>query len=140
MFLHSLFQRQGRNAARNKEGQTRRDNASLRHSKPRVRFVPRLEALEDRTVPSYVFQTRHDGRQEGTGPGHGTRPHAINNCGEIVGLYIDSSKVLHSYSQVGNQYTTIDPPNESMLRPFSIATGINAQGQIVGGYRGTDGV
>ena len=140
MFLHSLFQRQGWNAARKQEGQPRRDNASLRHSKPRVRFVPRLEALEDRTVPSYVFQNLLDDPNAGTGPGQGTQPNAINNSGEIVGLYFDSSNVLHSYSQVGSQYTTIDPPNESKVRPFSIATGINPQGQIVGGYRGTDGV
>jgi uncharacterized membrane protein len=140
MFLHSLFQRQGWKAARNQEGQPRRDSTSSRHSKPRVRFVPRLEALEDRTVPSYVFQNLLDDPMAGTGPGQGTQPNAINNSGEIVGLYIDSSNVLHSYSQIGNQYTTIDPPNESKVRPFSIATGINPQGQIVGGYRGSDGV
>jgi uncharacterized membrane protein len=140
MFLHSLFQPQGWNAARYKEGQPRRDNASPRHAKPLARFVPRLEALEDRTVPSYVFQNLLDDPMAGTGPGQGTQPNAINNSGEIVGFNIDASNVFHSYSQIGNQYTTIDPPNESKVRPFSIATGINPQGQIVGGYRGTDGV
>ena len=140
MLLHSLFQRQGWNAARKQEGRSRRNNASLRHSKPPARFVPRLEALEDRTVPSYVFQNLLDDPNAGTGSGQGTQPNAINNSGEIVGLYIDSSNVLHSYSQIGSQYTTIDPPNESTTNPFSIATGINAQGQIVGGYHGPDGL
>ena len=140
MLVPSLLQRQGWHAARKQEGRSRRDNASLRYSKPRVRFVPRLEALEDRTVPSYVFQNLLDDPNAGTGSGQGTQPNAINNSGEIVGLYIDSSNVLHSYSQIGSQYTTIDPPNESTTNPFSIATGINAQGQIVGGYHGPDGL
>src|SRR5215831_18687086 len=140
MLLLSLFQRQGWNAARNKEGQTRQDNASLRHAKPRVRFVPRLEALEDRTVPSYVFQNLLDDPSAGTGPGQGTQPNAINSSGEIVGLYLDSHSVRHSYSQIGNQYTNFDPPNEGTVRPFSIATGINPEGQTVGAYRGTDGL
>src|SRR5215467_11537282 len=140
MLLPSLLERHGWNAARNKEGWSRRESTSPRHSKPRARFVPRLEALEDRTVHSYVFQNLLDDPSAGTGPGQGTQPNAINNSGEIVGLYFDSSNVLHSYSQIGNEYTTIDPPNESKVRPFSIATGINSQGQIVGGYRGTDGV
>src|SRR5262249_15159576 len=34
----------------------------------------------------------------------------------------------------------IDPPNESTTNPFSIATGINAQGEIVGGYHGPNGL
>ena len=115
MFPHSLFQPQGWNAARNKEGRSRRDCTSPRHSKPRARFVPFLEALEDRTVPSYVFQNLLDDPSAGTGPGQGTQPNAINNSGEIVGFYIDASNVFHSYSQIGNQYTKIDPPNESTL-------------------------
>ena len=138
MFLQSLFQRQGWNAARNKEGRPRRDSTSPRHSRPRARFVPRLEALEDRTVPSYVFQNLLDDPMAGTGPGQGTQPNAINSSGEIVGLYIDSSNVLHSYSQIGSQYTTIDPPNESTVRPFSIATGINPQGHAQGRCGGCD--
>ena len=132
MFLHSLFQPQGWNAVRNKEGQPRRDNASPRHSKPRARLVPRLEALEDRTVPSYVFQNLLDDPSAGTGPGQGTQPNAINSSREIVDLYFDANGVRHSYSQIGNQYTNFDPPNEGTVRPFSIATGINPQGQIVG--------
>src|SRR6516164_10826845 len=139
MLFPSLLQRQGWHAARNQEGRSRRDNASPPHAKPRARFVPRLEALEDRTVPSYVFQNLLDDPSAGTAPGQGTQPNAINNSGEIVGLYIDASNVLHSYSQIGSQYTTIDPPNESTTNPFSLAGGINAEGQIVGNYRGTDG-
>jgi hypothetical protein len=52
MLLRSLFQRQRWNAAHSQESRSRRDNAPLRHSKLRARFVPRLEALEDRTVLS----------------------------------------------------------------------------------------
>jgi uncharacterized membrane protein len=135
MFLHSLFQRQGWNAARNQDGRSRPDNASPRHSKPRARFVPRLEALEDRTVPSYVFQTIDD-----PSGAQGTEPIDINSSGQIVGYYVDAGGVLHSYLQIGSQYTTIDPPNESTVNPFSLAGGINAAGQIAGNYRGTDGV
>jgi hypothetical protein len=138
MLLPSLFHRQGRHAARNQEGRSRRDNAPLRHAKPRASFVPRLEALEDRTVPSNVFQNFLDDPSAGTGPGQGTQPNAINNSGEIVGFYFDANGVRHSYSQIGNQYTNFDPPNEGTVGPFSIATGINPQGQIVGAYRGTD--
>jgi hypothetical protein len=140
MLFSTLFQHQGRQSAPNQEGQQRRDNASVRRSKPRARFVPRLEALEDRTVPSYVFQNLLDDPSAGTASGQGTQPNAINNSGEIVGLYIDASNVLHSYSQIGNAYTNIDPPNQSKVSPLSLATGINAAGQIVGGYKGTDGV
>jgi uncharacterized membrane protein len=140
MLFPSLLQRQGWHAARKQEGRSRQDNASPRHSKPRARVVPRLEALEDRTVPSYVFQNLLDDPSAGTAPGQGTQPNAINNSGQIVGFYFDASGVFHSYSQIGNQYTTITPPNESTVRPFSIATGINPQGQIVGAYRGTDGL
>jgi hypothetical protein len=140
MLVPSLLQRQGWHAARNQEGRSRRDNASPPHAKPRARFVPRLEALEDRTVPSYVFQNLLDDPSAGTAPGQGTQPNAINNSGEIVGLYFDANGVRHSYSQVGNHYTNFAPPNEGTVRPFSIATGINPQGQIVGAYRGTDGL
>jgi hypothetical protein len=55
MVLGSLFQRQGRNAARQQEGWSRRDNASLRHSELRAGFVPRLEGLETRILPAISF-------------------------------------------------------------------------------------
>jgi probable HAF family extracellular repeat protein len=99
--------------------------------------VPRLEALEDRTVPSggYVFQTI-----DAPGGAQGTEPIDVNSAGKIVGYYVDASGVTHGYLQIGSQFTTIDPPNESTVNPFSLAGGINAAGQIVGVYIGTDGL
>jgi hypothetical protein len=140
MLFSSLFHRHGRHSAPNQEGQARRHNPAVRRAKPQTRYVPRLETLEDRTVPSYIFQNLLDDPSAGTGPRQGTQPNAINNSGEIVGFYIDASNVFHSYSQTGNVYTKIDPPNESTANPFSIATGINPQGQIVGVYSGTSGL
>jgi hypothetical protein len=52
MLLHSVFQRQGWNAARNQDSRSRPGNILPRHSKPRAGFLPCLEALEDRTVLS----------------------------------------------------------------------------------------
>jgi probable HAF family extracellular repeat protein len=139
MLLRSLFRRQGWNAAQGQEVPSRRVKAPPQPAKPRARVVPRLEYLEDRRVLSYVFHNLTDDPGAGTGPNQGTQPNAINNSGEIVGFYFDASGVRHSYLQIGSQYTTIDPPNESTVNPSSLATGINAEGQIVGGYHGTDG-
>jgi uncharacterized membrane protein len=128
MFL-ALFQRL--------HGDTTRSRVPRQRAKPWPRFAPRLESLEDRIVPSssYTFQTI-----DNPAGVQGSQPNDINNAGEIVGLYADANGYLHSYRQVGSQYTTIDPPNESTTNPFSIATGINSKGDIVGGYRGSDGI
>ncbi len=98
----------------------------------RNRFVPRLESLEDRTVPSYVFSTLDD-PNAGTMPGQGTGAFGINAHGQIVGNYSDSNVEFHGFLLSAGQYTTIDDPNAD---PFGTqgAFGINTRGQIVGMY------
>ncbi len=52
MLFPSLFQRLRWNSARSQERRSRRHNAPARRAQLRASFVPRLEALEDRTVLS----------------------------------------------------------------------------------------
>jgi probable HAF family extracellular repeat protein len=70
--------------------------------------VPRLEALEDRSVPSFVFQTLDD-PNAGTAAGPpplGTEPQAINARGQIVGFYTDAGGFIHGFLRSHGQYTT----------------------------------
>jgi probable HAF family extracellular repeat protein len=58
---------------------------------------------------------------------------AVNDLGQVVGYYADSSSAIHGYSESGGVFTQIDVP-------FSGATGtgafgINNSGQIVGYWR-----
>jgi len=57
----------------------------------------------------------------------------LNNAGEIVGTYVDTSGVYHGYLLSGGTYTSIDPPGS--LQTF--ANGINDSGVIVGWYCST---
>ena len=88
-------------------------------------FRPRLEALEDRTVPSYVFQTIDDplGVFAETASG-------INARGQVVGWYADAKFNFHGFLLSGGRYTNIDVPGA----PGTFAAGINDRGQIVGSY------
>jgi probable HAF family extracellular repeat protein len=63
----------------------------------------------------------------GASPGS-TRASAINNSGQIVGSYFDSTG-NHSFLFSDGSFTTIDVLNHN-----SIAEGINDSGQIVGYY------
>lgn len=98
----------------------------------RARFRPRLEALEERTVPSYLFSSIDD-PNAGTMGGQGTGAFGINERGQIVGQYSDSNFEFHGFLLSGGQFTTIDDPNAD---PFSSqgALGINTGGEIVGFY------
>jgi probable HAF family extracellular repeat protein len=64
-----------------------------------------------------------------------TLPESINDLGQIVGSYEDSSGVNHGFLDSGGKYTTIDPPGSFE----TIANGINAEGQIIGNYFDSSG-
>jgi len=61
----------------------------------------------------------------------------VNDAGQIVGGYVDSSGVSHGYERSGAKFTTIDVP-------FAGATGtsafaINNSGEVVGGWTDSGG-
>jgi len=56
---------------------------------------------------------------------------AINNQGQIVGIYADSNNTPHGFLLSGGVYTTIDDP---LGVNGTIVKGINDSGEIVGGY------
>lgn len=55
---------------------------------------------------------------------------ALNDNGQVVGWYTDSSGVTHGFLKQGKTYTTIDPP-DSM---YTLANAINNNGTIVGAW------
>jgi probable HAF family extracellular repeat protein len=61
----------------------------------------------------------------------GTYPTAINDAGQVVGYYIDSSG-FHGFLYSGGAFTTIDDPSTQYTEAYTIPTGINDLGQIVG--------
>ena len=130
MLFSSLLQYVSRNPARNRQGRLHRLNKAQPCAKPRAKYVPLLEALEDRTVPSYVFHTLDDPNGVNF-----TLPFGINNRGQIVGGYFDASDNLHGFILNHGHYTTIDDPNGVI---GTNPSGINEDGQIVGGYFDTN--
>ena len=59
--------------------------------------------------------------------GTGTEVSGINDQGDVVGLYFDSSGVQHGFEKkAGGSYQSIDVPRESS----TVAWGINNMGQI----------
>jgi probable HAF family extracellular repeat protein/ELWxxDGT repeat protein len=60
----------------------------------------------------------------------------INNAGQIVGWYQDSSGNNHGFLYTGGTYTALDCP----LATNTTAQAINDQGEIVGSYTGQDHV
>jgi probable HAF family extracellular repeat protein len=112
----------------------------------RARFVPRLEALEDRTVPSagYAFSTLNEPGAGTTGSFvevQGTFALNINNHGQIVGNYGDANYLTHGFLLSHGQYSTFDDPKagntanaSQFFFPGTDATGLNNRGQIVGFY------
>jgi probable HAF family extracellular repeat protein len=88
----------------------------------------RLEALEDRSLPSGYNITTLD-------PPGSTETHAVgvNNAGQVVGSYLDKTGSAHGYLFSSSGYTTLDVPGF----PSTELTGINDSGQIVGNYYDT---
>jgi probable HAF family extracellular repeat protein len=60
---------------------------------------------------------------------------AINNRGQVVGQYSDTSGVTHGFLKQGKTYTTIDAPEPEVS---IFANGINNGGAIVGRWQGDD--
>jgi probable HAF family extracellular repeat protein len=114
--------------AYNQEPRTNRRSVPLRHRKRCARSRPRLEGLEDRTVPSgsYVFTTIDDPNGTFFSVAGG-----INSRGDIVGEYAGNDFFNHGFLLSGGQYSNIDDP-DGVNGTF--ASGINASGQIVGSY------
>jgi hypothetical protein len=56
----------------------------------------------------------------------GTQATGINDTGEIVGLYLDSSGLSHGFSKIGTKYAGIDIKGDSN----TVAWGVNNKGQI----------
>jgi hypothetical protein len=102
------------------------------------RLAPRLEALEDRTVPSggYVFHTIDDPNAgTGTNGVQGTFPIGINASGLISGNYGDANNVTHGFLLSNGQYTTFDDPAAGTAPGQGTnAFSLNDQGQVVGFY------
>jgi probable HAF family extracellular repeat protein len=57
---------------------------------------------------------------------------AINDAGEIVGDYVDSSGVFHGYERSSGKFTTFNVPFAGAAGTFPF--GINNSGEIVGGW------
>lgn len=62
----------------------------------------------------------------------GTYTWSINNSGEVVGYYYDSSGFLHGFSYSGGSHSTIDVPVPGAT--YTTAFGINNSGEITGTY------
>lgn len=59
----------------------------------------------------------------------------VNDAGQIVGEYVDSSGVYHGWELSGGKFTTIDVPFAGA--EGTGADGINDSGEIAGGYDGS---
>ena len=66
----------------------------------------------------------------------GTFAQAINDAGQIVGFYVDSSNVDHGFLYYNGDFTTIDDP---LGAQGTVVTGINNLGQVVGYYKDAGG-
>ena len=67
----------------------------------------------------------------------GTEAVGINDAGQIVGVYFDSSGAQHGFLDSGGTYTTLNDPVSGAYD--TVATGINDAGQIVGNYTDSSG-
>ena len=64
----------------------------------------------------------------------GTVAAAINNSGEIVGFYKDSSGETHGFLDIGGSFTTVDGPGVTSTGQTQLL-GLNDQGLAVGFYQ-----
>ena len=56
----------------------------------------------------------------------------VNDSGQIVGTYLDSSGVWHGYERSGGKFTKLDVPFAGATASF--VNGINNSGEVVGGW------
>ena len=73
----------------------------------------------------------------GTGAGQGTQPIGVNNAGQIVGEYEDSSGIEHGFVYVNGEFITVSGGGDGLYG--SVVTGIDNAGQITGWYNDADG-
>ena len=64
-----------------------------------------------------------------------TGAYAVNDEGQVVGVFTDSSGVTHGFLKAGTTYTTIDPPDSTLTN----ANAINNRGTIVGAWENLSG-
>ena len=67
--------------------------------------------------------------------GSTTQAIGINNAGQVVGDFEDSSGVIHGFINTGGTFTTLDVPGAS----DTFAFGINDAGQVVGNFGTSSG-
>jgi hypothetical protein len=60
----------------------------------------------------------------------------INDAGQIVGTYVDSSGVYHGYERSGGKFTTLDVPFTGATATFPVS--INNSGEVVGVWTDSD--
>lgn len=61
---------------------------------------------------------------------------AINNAGEIVGGWTDSTGNSHGYTLIGDTYTSFDYPGGGQIQLY---LSVNSEGHIVGSYADANG-
>ena len=66
-----------------------------------------------------------------------TFPLGVNDLGQIVGQYQDSSGIWHGYEEIGGKFSEINVTFAGTSGTF--AASINNSGEIVGGYNSTAG-
>ena len=80
-------------------------------------------------MTTYTFSPIDDGT-------NGTGATGINDAGQIVGFYEDSSGAQHGFLYSGGTYTPLNAPSGTK---GTQAVGINDSGQIVGAYADSSG-
>jgi probable HAF family extracellular repeat protein len=106
--------------------------ARARRVEPRARCVPRVEVLEDRSLPSagYGFATLPQPPNALASPVFG-----INNQGQVVGETIAANDTFQGYLLSQGQFTLLNDPNAGTAPgQGTVALGINDQQEIVGNY------
>ncbi len=68
----------------------------------------------------------------GSGPGQGTAPLGINQWGDIVGGYFDSTNTEHAFLLHGGVYRTFDEPNA--VGGTTTPVRIDSAGDVIGNY------
>ena len=121
--------------------------------RPRARRVPtttrrfsppKLEALENRLVPSggYDFGTVDDPQAAPSQSFYsGTSANGLNDSLQIVGQYTDANGVFHGFLFSKRVYTTLDNPQAGAgFEQGTTPIGIGPLGQIVGAFTDSNNV
>jgi uncharacterized membrane protein len=69
-------------------------------------------------------------------PGQDQSATAINDVGQIVGDYVDSSGMFHGYEFSDGKFTTLNVPDSI----YTFPGGINNSGEVVGQWRDTNAI